>query len=76
MDLDTELDLRDAAERLGVTAEKLIRWGASSKLAITVIADDWTIRTESGAVGSIIGPANLVHKYLEQSLNADITIVR
>ena len=76
MDLDTELDLREAAERLGVTAEKLIRWGANSKLAITVIADDWTIRTESGAVGSISGPANLVPKDLEQSFNADITLVR
>lgn len=76
MELDTELDLDDAAERLGVTVEKLIRWGAGSKLAITVIADDWPMRTESGAVGSISGPANLVPEDLEQSFNADFTLVR
>ena len=76
MELDTEMDLNEVAGLLGVTGEKLIRWAASGKLAITVLADDWPIRTEAGTVGSITGPANLVPKDLEQSFNADFTLVR
>ena len=76
MELDTEMDLNEVAGLLGMTGEKLIRLAANGKLAITVLADDWPIRTEDGAVGSITGPANLVPKDLEQSFNADFTLVR
>jgi len=76
MDLDTELDLGEAAERLGTSVEKLIRWGGNGKLAITIMADDWPIRTEDGAVGSISGPVNLIPDDLKLSFNAEFTQVR
>ena len=76
MDLDTELDLGEAAERLGTSVEKLIRWGGNGKLAITVMADDWPIRTEDGAVGSISGSVNLIPQDLKLSFNAEFTEVR
>lgn len=76
MDLDTELDLGEAAERLGTSVEKLIRWAGSGKLAITIMADDWPIRTEDGAVGSISGPVNLIPDDLKLSFNAEFTQVR
>jgi len=75
MDLDTELDLREVAKLLGVTVEKLIRWGANGKLTITVTADDWRIRTETGAVGSISGSVDLLSQDLQLSYNADSTQV-
>ena len=76
MELDTEMDLNEVAGLLGVTGEKLIRLAANGKLAITVLADDWPIRTEDGAVGSITGPANLVPKDLACIIHEQIKEIK
>lgn len=76
MELDTELDLSVAAQRLGYPLEQLIRWGAKGALTITVMAQDWPVRHPDDAKEPVNGPVNLVPKDLERSYNADVISVR
>ena len=76
MDLDTELDLAEAAKLLGVAPEKLIRWGANGKMTISVMAEDWSVRTESGPAKIINCLVDLLPEDLRPSYNADSTRVR
>ena len=76
MDLDTELDLAEAAKLLGVRPEKLIRWGANGKLMISVMAEDWSVRTENGTAKIINCLVDLLPEDLRPSYNADSTRVR
>ena len=50
MEIDTELNLAEAATQLGTSVGKLIKCGAHEKLTISVIADDWPICADGEAV--------------------------
>ena len=76
MELDTELDLSVAAQRLGYPVEQLVRWGAKGELTITVIANDWPVRCADKTKEPVNGPVHLVPKDLERSYNADVIRVQ
>ncbi len=76
MDIDTELNLAEAATQLGTSPGKLIKCGAHGKLTISVVADDWPIRTDNGIAETISGLVALVPDDLLQSYGADFTLVR
>jgi len=76
MDIDTELNLAEAATQLGTSVGKLIKCGAHGKLTISVVADDWPIRAENETAESISGLVDLVPDDLLQSYGAEFTLVR
>jgi hypothetical protein len=76
MDLDTELNLAQAATQLGTSVGKLIKYGAHGKLTISVVANDWPIRTDNETAETISGLVALVPDDLLQSYGADFTLVR
>jgi len=76
MDLDTELNLAEAATQLGTSVEKLIKCGAHGKLTISVVAHDWPICAENETAESIDGLVDLVPNDLLKSYTADFTMVR
>lgn len=76
MELDVELNLAEAAMQLGTSVEKLIQFGAHGDLTISVIANEWPVRTESETAEPISGLANLVPDDLQQSYVSDVVLVR
>ena len=76
MDIDTELNLTEAATHLGTSVGKLIKCGAHGKLTISVVANDWPIRTDNETAETISDLVALVPDDLLQSYGAEFTLVR
>ncbi len=76
MDIDTELNLAEAATQLGTSVGKLVKCGAHEKLTISVIADDWPICADNETAKTISGLVALVPDDLLRSYGADFTRVR
>ena len=76
MNIDTELNLAEAATQLGTSPGKLIKCGAHEKLTISVVADDWAIRTDNDIAETISGLVALAPDDLLRSYGADFTLVR
>ena len=73
MELDLEIILAEAATKLSTSVVKLIQCGAHGTLMISVIANDWAIRTENETAETISGLVALVPDDLLQSYGADFT---
>lgn len=76
MNIDTELNLAEAAAQFDKPLSKLIQWGAHGKLIISVVANDWPVRSDNEAVKTASGLVNLVPGDLLQSYGADFVRVR
>ena len=76
MYIDTELNLAEAATRLSTSVEKLIKCGAHGQLTISVVANDWSIRTDNETAETISDLVALVPDDLLQSYGAEFTLVR
>lgn len=76
MELDTELDLAEVAQRIGTSLEKLIRFGAHGKLTISVVSNKWPIHSENEDTETVNGLVHLVPADLLQSYTADFTLIR
>ena len=76
MNIDTELNLAEAAMQLGTSVGKLINCGAHGKLTISVVANDWPIRTDNETAETISDLVALVPDDLLQSYGAEFTLVR
>ncbi len=76
MNIDTELNLAEAATRLSTSVGQLIKCGAHGQLTISVVANDWPIRTDNDTAETISDLVALVPDDLLQSYGADFTCVR
>ena len=76
MNIYTELNLAEAATQLGTSVGKLMKCGAHGKLTISVVANDWPIRTENETAETIGDLVALTPDDLLQSYGADFTRVR
>lgn len=76
MELDTELDLAEVAQRIGTNLEKLIRFGAHGQLTISVVSNNWAVRSENEATQMVNGLVHLVPADLWQSYTAEYTLIR
>ncbi len=73
--MDRLRDLCELARDVNETLESLIRFGASGELSISVIADDWAVRSGDDTVDIVRGQMFLAPEDLLQSLNAQCTRV-
>ena len=73
--MDRLRDLCELARDVNETLESLIRFGASGELSISVIADDWAVRSGDDTVDIVRGRMFLAPEDLLQSLNAQCTRV-
>lgn len=76
MNIDTELNLAEAAPQFNEPLSKLIQWGAHGKLTISVVANGWPVRSENEATDTVSGLVSLVPDDLLQSYGADFVRVR
>lgn len=76
MNIDTELNLAEAAARFNEPLSKLIQWGTHGKLTISVVAADWLVRSDNEAAITVSGLVDLVPDDLLQSYGADFVRVR
>ena len=74
--MEIDLNLAEARMKLELSVDELIRYAAKGALQITVVADEWLVRTDKDSDEVIRGLVYLVPEDLLQGMTADHTVVR